>query len=620
MHRILPAATLVIALFVALLPGARDASADEGWVIDRFGIDITVEPDGDLRVVEEIAIDFGGLTRHGIFRDLVTHQPCGEITPSGGTTDAGFSDVPAYAAACPSGSDRVYDLDVVSVARDGDSEPYEILREGRLSRIKIGDADRSINGEQFYRLEYTIGGALNAFTDHDELYWNVTGLWPVVMEQVDITVHLPDGADVVTACFEGYGGATFRCTHAGDGPIASYSSTRALFENEQVTIVAGWQKGIVDVQPPVIKDRPSIDDFFTFDLPEFVAAAVTGLLSFLGLGLVWWRFGRDRAYTSIHYLTNDPTEETRPLFARREVVVEYLPPDDLRPAQMGVLLDERADTLDVTATIVDLAVRGYLHIEEIPKKGWFGSRDWELHKRTPEAPTPLPYEEKLYSALFSGRESVKVSTLKNTFYKTVNDVRERLYKDSVQRKWFRRSPESMRNLWSVIAIAVIVTGAGLAVGAAYLIARPLIFVPIVVAGLVLLVLSRAMSRRTATGTEALRRVLGFREYVATAETHLQKFNEDQNIFARYLPYAIVFGCVEKWANAFAQIGVTPSTQTAGWYTGVGAFSAASFSSDMRSFSSGLSTAISSTPGGSGGSGFSGGSSGGGGGGGGGGSW
>jgi uncharacterized membrane protein len=128
-----------------------------------------------------------------------------------------------------------------------------------------------------------------------------------------------------------------------------------------------------------------------------------------------------------------------------------------------------------------------------------------------------------------------------------------------------------------------------------------------------------MSQRTAAGSEALRRALGFRLFIETAEKRRQEFNEKANIFAEYLPYAIVFGSVDKWANAFRDIDTEPATR--GWYTGTHAFAPLAFSRDLESFSSSVSSVIASTPGSSGGSGFGGGGfSGGGGGGGGGGSW
>jgi uncharacterized membrane protein len=107
-----------------------------------------------------------------------------------------------------------------------------------------------------------------------------------------------------------------------------------------------------------------------------------------------------------------------------------------------------------------------------------------------------------------------------------------------------------------------------------------------------------------------------------AEKERARFAERENIFSDYLPYAIVFGCVEKWARAFKDIDATAATSS--WYAGsssLAAFSASDLSSNLSSFSNQVSSTIASTPGGSGGSGFSGGGSGGGGGGGGGGgSW
>jgi uncharacterized membrane protein len=104
----------------------------------------------------------------------------------------------------------------------------------------------------------------------------------------------------------------------------------------------------------------------------------------------------------------------------------------------------------------------------------------------------------------------------------------------------------------------------------------------------------------------------------TAEKDRQRFAENANIFHEYLPYAIVYGCVEKWAKVFDDLGIEPK---ADWYVGRHGFVPLAFASTMTDFSSSISTVMASTPGGSGGSGFGGGGfSGGGGGGGGGGSW
>ncbi|HEY7466029.1 MAG TPA: DUF2207 domain-containing protein, partial [Dehalococcoidia bacterium] len=153
---------------------------------------------------------------------------------------------------------------------------------------------------------------------------------------------------------------------------------------------------------------------------------------------------------------------------------------------------------------------------------------------------------------------------------------------------------------------------GMTLGAA------IVGIPVVAAGLLMLALAHAMPRRTGVGREMYRRILGFRQYMTVAETDRQRFNEETNLFQEYLPYAIVYGCVDKWAKAFEGLENQPDTSS--WYVSTHAFAPLAFSSSLQSFSSSMSSAIASTPGGSGGSGFSGGFSGGGGGGGGGGSW
>ena len=55
----------------------------------------------------------------------------------------------------------------------------------------------------------------------------------------------------------------------------------------------------------------------------------------------------------------------------------------------------------MSSTIVDLAVRKYLVIEEIPKTWMLGKADWNLRRLPdPEGDHLLPYEEKLRDGLF----------------------------------------------------------------------------------------------------------------------------------------------------------------------------------------------------------------------------
>ena len=589
---------LLILLVFATPAFAAPLRADEGWVIDSFDAQIGVQPNGDLLIVETILVDFGTQHKHGIFRDIPVLFDYDQQR------------------------NRVYDLDVQSVtSADGKGHQYEVSSRGAYREIKIGDPNVTVSGRQSYRITYRVQHALNGFSDHDELYWNVNGdAWPVLTSRATATVTLPGGAVQRVTCYQGTKGSTEPCRFGVSDRTATFQATRTLPPGEQLTVVVALPKGLVPNPEPHLERKPreSLVEYFEVT-PLTVGGALLALATMLGwIGRSWWVSGRDRRYTSVYYLTDNPNEETRPLGASDPIVVEFEPPDKLRPAQLGLVLDERADTLDVTATIVDLAVRGYLHIAEMPKHFLFGKRDWQLSRTGKPEGDLLAYEQTVLKGLFADGSPVKLSALKNEFYTHLNAAETDLYRDAVTRGWFARRPDKVRSFWKGLGVALMVAGGVAAdiLGKSY--GAGLIGIPIVLGGLLMLPVAAAMPSRTARGREVLRRTLGFRQYVATAEKDRQRFNEQQNLFAEYLPYAIVFRCVDKWARAFKDIDTLPAVST--WYTGAHAFNAGSFSRNLEGFSSTLASTIASTPGGSGSSGFSGGGAGGGGGGGGGGSW
>ncbi|MBI2913035.1 MAG: DUF2207 domain-containing protein, partial [Chloroflexi bacterium] len=264
----------------------------------------------------------------------------------------------------------------------------------------------------------------------------------------------------------------------------------------------------------------------------------------------------------------------------------------------------------------------HLVIKEMEEGGVFGlfkSRDYELTKLDSADADLLPYERELLDALFAKGSPVKMSELKNEFHDDLAKVKKALHEESTKTLvFFPRNPESVRSLYRIAGIVTAVAGAGLAWLLGMVAGGAIVALPVVVGGLVLLPLSPAMPRRTAQGRQMYRRALGFRQYMVTAETDRQRFAEEKNIFHEYLPYAIVFQCVQKWAKAFEGLEAEP--QQPYWYTGARPFAASRFAEGVRDFSTSVSNMMASTPGGRGGSGFGGGGSGGGGGGGGGGSW
>lgn len=579
---------------------ATHVAAAEDWTITSFHSAILVESDGQFDVTETILVDFGGSSHHGIVREIPVIYDYDQT------------------------HNRTYDLTIIGVtSQNGESVPFTSQPTGSFLSVQIGDPNVEVSGPRSYVIHYAVAGALNGFTDHDELNWNATGVWPVPIETATTTVTLPGPGLQRITCFEGPLGSTEPCASNSTDGSASFGTSRSLLDQEQLTVVVGFAKGLVPNPTPNLEQKPRpFEDYFQITPAAVVGAALVSVLVLGWLVRSWWHYGRDRRYRSIYYLTDDPSEETRPVLASDPVVIEYQPPEKLRPAEMGLLLDERADPLDATATIVDLAARGYLTIGEVDSKNvvgrLIGQKDWQIEKTEKQPSDLVAYESALYQGLFARGSPVRLSELKNHFYVSLHEAQGKLYQEGADQKWFAARPDRARLTWFLTGLGVLVLGGLGAAGIGWFFGAGFVGLPLVGGGLLLMLLSPWMSRRTAWGSELLRRTLGFRQYVATAETSRQQYNEQQGIFAVYLPYAIVFHCVDKWARAFSDAERQAATQS--WYVSSRGFTAVAFTQGLQGFSTGLTATIVSTPGGSGASGFSGGGAGFGGGGGGGHSW
>ena len=400
----------------------------------------------------------------------------------------------------------------------------------------------------------------------------------------------------------------------------------SLGPHEGLTVVVAIPKGVVPRPRPILKERWAFRRAFAITP---VTGGVTGALLLLLVALVGrllWMKGRDRravgSPVDVAFGTSQNGEQAVPLFEHGTNPVEYAPPEGIRPGQVGTLIDERANPLDATATIVDLAVRGYLRIEEIPKHGLFGKPDWTLVKVKDADGDLLEYERRLLNGLFEDAGSdgkVKLSSLKRKFAPRLQRVQDALYDDMVKEGWFAGRPDKVRQRWRALGFVLLAVGVALTWVAAATSHLGLIPLPVALAGLALTWGAHAMPRRTPKGTGLVRRVFGFRTYIETAEKREARFQEKENLFSKYLPYAIVFGATEKWARAFAGLDRAQPLPAVGvWYVATQPFSLDGFTSSIEHFSEVTAGSIASSATGS--SGFGGGGVGGGGGGGGGGSW
>jgi uncharacterized membrane protein YgcG len=618
----------VLVLVAGFLAHGTASAADAGWIITDFTSDLTVQSDGVVAVTETIKVDFQGLAKHGIYRDM------------------------PYAYREADGTTSYTAVEVRDVLQDDAPAIYAVERNESNVRIRIGDPNRTIAGAHTYVIHYTVTGALRAFADYDELYWNITGdQWDAPIRASAATVRLSAAGVKQVSCYAGPRGSTASCSTSGyDDTTAHVAETAELPPGAGLTVAVGFTKGMV---PVLTADRVLATGEDPRGMQTAVGVAVLTLIA--GVWLIlrrWWRLGRDRWFGDAAVHAPDASAEPLPLGAHETIVAEYDPPEDLRPAELGVVKDETADTLDVSATVVDLAVRGYLEITEVPKSSWLGKTDYELKRRKPADDALRAYEKELLDGLFdpqyaasarslasalrmlSGRteperspDVVRVSELKDKFYACLKEVKELLYQDVVEKGFFSKNPSKVRANNAVLAFAMI--GIGWWGSATFIGQIPLFssmlhaalagfFIALIPLGIVYLVVAlRAMPQRTAKGRELYRKIRGYEIYLKSVEQYRQQFFEREGTFMQVLPYVIMFGLTERLAKAMAAMGMQPPSPA--WYHGnYAAFNIAAFSSSLSSFSSALSSNMASAPGGSGSGG--GGFSGGGGGGGGGGSW
>lgn len=560
---------LTFFIIIFLIPFISFAQSER---ITDFTARIDIHKDASFDVTEVIMYDFGDLQKHGIYRYI------------------------PYKYKTNDGKTRLLEITNVSITNEK-KEKYNFTKStsGNFLEFKIGDANRYVTGLKTYVISYKMNGAINYFDNQDELYWNVTGNdWNVPIEKASATVTLPKAAaanDLNVDSFIGASGSKEKGTITnGKDPIDTieYESPRNLNSGEGLTFAAGFPKGMV-VQKDYIYEVP----FLSTLLGKVWLAAniILPIAAFIIIFAFWRKKGRDPR-------------------GRGTIIAEYDAPDGVDAVAVGTLVDEKVDKKDISAGIVDMAVKGYLKINRLDGKGIFKTKDYELTKLKGSQGL-ADYERKIFDALFAGGNTVKLKDLDASFATDVKESQKLVFESLVARGYFAKSPQKVRNIYLVVGFIIMFAGF-----AAMMIAPSLIAV-----GVIILIFSFFMPARTLKGVYAKEHILGLKEYLSVAEKDRIKFHnapeKNPQTFEKYLPYAMALGVEKEWAKQFEGI----FKENPSWYNdpSMSTFSAVAFASSMDNFST--SAGAVSVPASSGGSGLGGGGfSGGGMGGGGGGSW
>ena len=317
---------------------------------------------------------------------------------------------------------------------------------------------------------------------------------------------------------------------------------------------------------------------------------------------LWWTRGRDPRL--------------------RPIAAQYEPPNQLTPGEVGSLVDDSVDMRDITATIVDLAVRGYMVIEEHQKDRMLGllhDKDYSfiLQKDRAQWSALKPHEQSLLNGFFSAgtilAKPFPWTACRIASTKILPDIKSRIFDSLVGQGFYRRRPDSVRSAYvgTGIAIGVLSIWGGSALASALGMAA----LPFIIGGILSAVIICAfgwfMPAHTEQGTRALENALGFEDFLNHVES--DRFNrtiKTPQMFEKFLPFAMAFGVEKNWSKAFQGI----MTEPPGWYRGGTGpiFYPVNFTSNLNAMSSRAGSVMASAPRSSGGSGFGGGGSSGGG--------
>lgn len=539
--------------------------------IRDFSATYSINADGTVDAVETIQYDFESEDRHGIFRPI----PYITTNSEGKRFKMSF--------------DSVYVVDETGT-------PYRFARttDGDEISLKIGDPDKTITGLHTYTIGYTLSGAITYFSDHDELYWNVTGTgWDVPVYSASASVTFPAAFtpdQVKMICFTGFQGSNEQnCTASYADNTANFSTTDRLGMNQGLTLAVSFPRNVVAVLEPV-------EDVNFFDTPigkiVFVLliglAVLAGIFWYIALPVWiivhWYRYGRD---------PRPPMGVARAWYEAPKTAKGRL----LTPGETGTLIDEEADMRDITATIVDLARRGYMKIIETKKNDFTFKKQKELIK----GEELQPHEKTMIDKLFGAKDEVRIKDAGNTsMVEMVTKMKTQLYDAVLIEKYFDKNPESTRTKYYVIAGVALFTGN-------------------VMLAIIAFIFGRAMPRKTVEGAQAAAIAQSLKNFLTSQEKRITDQANKQLFFEKLLPYAVAFGVEKVWAERFKDINMKEPD----WYQGYGTHTFNSLYLMHAIHATGSSFARSATPVSSStghSSGFSGGFSGGGGGGGGGGSW
>ncbi len=549
----------VVKVFCALLLGlmlslSSAAAQSPSWRVTDFKDTISIGADSTALVSERITVAFTGAW-HGIHRTIPVEYPG------------------------PHGTNYTLFLEVLNITdENGNKLKYDSRKSGADRDLKIYIPD-AVDTTRIVNIDYLVRNGIRFFDSNNdsytEFYWNVTGNdWPVPIDRASAFVTLPDNAagGLRAQAFTGaYGSTESDATAEVKGADATFETTRPLSMRSGMTVDVYIPQGVLQAPSSLTKF-----DWFLYSNPILFLP----LLTVVVMCALWYYVGRDP----------DPGISVAP---------QYEPPKGLSPAEAGTLIDDAIHPRDITSTVVDLAVRGYIKIEEkVDTFLVFHHKDYMFHLLKPReqwGPDLTPHERVMLENIFLAGTGTRLSDLKNRFYTVIPVVREDIMSALKSKGIYTLDPESA-NAYSIVAavaIGLLVVGVQVMGWINLFYSVPLVIGSALVSALIWWLFARQMTAKTVSGARTRIEVLGFQEFMNRVDADRIK-TLSPDTFEKFLPFAMALGVEHHWAQTFDGIVKDPPS----WYVspnGYTGFSPLFFSSSMHSMASDMQQVFTSAP-------------------------
>ena len=498
-----------LSALLVLCAGPAALAQVKDWRIDNLDAAVNVQQNGDVVVDEAVTFNFQG-NYHYIARDIPT------------SNYEGLTDI------------EVRDANGTVLPKGDTPGTFKTWKDGSLQYIQVNFdlTDTTATWTFHYRAKAVI----QYFDKGDELRWYVFDAeTPVPIGKARAIVTLPGTV------------APEKMTHAVDvgygvqATVGSPGASKMVYEASDIPpytnfwIVTGFPKGVVKYTWTATRVAAFVIPKVGFLLP------IVALLSML---LIWRRRGRDDPGTVFATYVSEP-------------------PSTLSPGLAGALIDEKVDTKEVIATIVDLARRGYLEITDAEKDSVL-AKTTTIFTRTKPLDDLKGFEAAVAGSLFDGNHPDQVTSvqLKDHFYTHVEPIVGQVYEEVTAAGMFYKNPKRVRARWvgHGFLLAVVLGGLTALMALVHLTGWGWFMLGSIVAVIIVWVFAPHMPQRTPKGAQEQRRWEAFRNYLRDL-TRFQDMASAKESFEKYLPYAVAFGVEKEWVRRFEGLTVA----SPGWY-------------------------------------------------------